>query len=63
MFFQKMDDYQKALMYCIRNDIENAYFHLNRAANAGHKIAMSALKELEDKNLLHECKSGRENAN
>jgi TPR repeat protein len=49
---QKKNDYYWGLIYCTRNDIENAYFYLNRAANAGNEVAMQTLKELKEKNLL-----------
>ena len=49
---QKSNDYYLGLIYCTLNDIENAYFHLNRAAKKGNKIAMNTLKELKEKKLL-----------
>jgi len=49
---QKKDDYYMGLLYCIRNDIEKAYFYLNRAATKGNKVAKRTLKELEEKNFL-----------
>ena len=52
---QKKDDYYIGLLYCIRNDIEKAYFYLNRAAIKGNKVAKKTLKELEEKNFLTNC--------
>lgn len=49
---QKKNDYYWGLIYCTQNDIENAYFYLNRAANAGNEVAIQTLKELKEKNLL-----------
>jgi len=40
------------LLYCVCNDIENAYFYLNRAAKEGNKIAIKTIKELNEKKLL-----------
>lgn len=49
---QKKNDYYMGLLYCIRNDIDKAYFYLNRAAIKGNKIAKKTLNELEQKNFL-----------
>ena len=49
---QKTKDYYTGLMHCIRNDIENGYFYLNRAAEKGKKAAIEILKELEEKHLI-----------
>jgi TPR repeat protein len=49
---KKKNDYYWGLIYCTRNDIANAYYYLNRAANAGNEVAVQTLKELKEKNLL-----------
>jgi TPR repeat protein len=46
------NDYRLGLIYCMRNDIESAYFYLMRAARAGHEGARETLEELKEKNLL-----------
>jgi TPR repeat protein len=49
---QSSNDYCLGLMYCIRNDIKQALFYLQRAANAGNVDAQETLEELKEKNLL-----------
>jgi TPR repeat protein len=49
---KKKNDYYWGLIYCTRNDIENAYFYLNRAAKKGNEAAIQTLHELKEKNLL-----------
>jgi hypothetical protein len=49
---QKTKDYYMGLIYCMRNDIKNAYFYLNRAAEKGKKAAIETLKELKEKKII-----------
>ena len=49
---QKKNDHYWGLIYCVRNDIDNAYFYLNRAAKKGNKVAIKTIKELKEKKLL-----------
>jgi hypothetical protein len=53
---QKTNDYYLGLLYCVCNDIENAYFYLNRATKRGNEIAKQTLEELKEKNLLPHMK-------
>lgn len=50
--FQKNNDSYLGLLYCVCNDIDNAYFYLNRAAKKGDAVAIKTLIELKEKNLL-----------
>jgi TPR repeat protein len=60
---QKKNDYYWGLIYCTRNDIENAYFYLNRAAKNGNEVAIHTLNELKEKNLLSNHVSEGKNEN
>ena len=49
---QENNNYYLGLLYCVCNDIDNAYFYLDRAAKKGNKAAEDTLKELREKNVL-----------
>lgn len=50
---QKNNDYYLGLIYCVRNDIDNAYFYLGRAAKKGNKKADLPFGKLSVSNLFN----------
>jgi TPR repeat protein len=48
----KINNRYLGLLYCVCNDIENAYFYLNRAAKKGDEVAIKTINELKEKKLL-----------
>jgi TPR repeat protein len=49
---QRNNNYYLGLLYCVCNDIDKAYFYLDRAAKKGNKAAEDTLQELKEKNVL-----------